>query len=148
MARYADGWMTNKLSPDEFKSQWARIAAMAREEGRDPARLGSALYHNININEDRQAALTESKTFLDAYYSSKFKPDFVEGWTVAGGPAQCIAELRAYFEAGVGHMALGSRRGTSAAQLTRFLNEVAPAFAGRRPRPGRHVYPSWHSTRT
>ena len=26
---------------------------MAREEGRDPAKLGSALYHNININEDR-----------------------------------------------------------------------------------------------
>src|SRR6185503_14351205 len=55
VARYADGWMTNKVSPDQFRRQWARIAAMTREEGRDPARLGSALYHNININEDRQA---------------------------------------------------------------------------------------------
>ncbi len=32
---------------------------MAREEGRDPASLGSALYHNINVNEDRQAALAQ-----------------------------------------------------------------------------------------
>src|SRR3989475_3406188 len=46
VARYADGWMTNKLSPDEFRRQWARITALARQEGRDPATLGSALYHN------------------------------------------------------------------------------------------------------
>src|SRR5215472_323104 len=77
IARHADGWMTNKLTPDEFRQQRSRIAAMAREEGRDPARLGSALYHNININEDRQAALEETKAFLDSYYTSNFKPDFV-----------------------------------------------------------------------
>ena len=102
---------------------------MARGEGRDPARLGSALYHNININEDRQAALEESTAFLDAYYTSKFSPGFVEGWTVAGGPKQCVAELRAYFEAGVGHMALRLTSWDQRGQLARFLNEVAPAFA-------------------
>jgi alkanesulfonate monooxygenase SsuD/methylene tetrahydromethanopterin reductase-like flavin-dependent oxidoreductase (luciferase family) len=132
VARFADGWMTNKLSPDEFRQQWARIAAMAREEGRDPARLGSALYHNININQDRQAALEESKSFLDSYYTSNFKPGFVEGWTVAGSPAQCIAELRSYFEAGVGHMALRLTSWDQRGQLRRFLDEVAPAFAGGR----------------
>src|SRR5262245_28043471 len=104
VARYADGWMTDKLSPAEFTEQWGRITALAREEGRDPARLGSALYHNINVNEDRQAALEESKAFLDAYYTSKFHPGFVEGWTIAGPPERCAAELRAYFAAGVGHM--------------------------------------------
>ena len=128
VARFADGWMTNKLSPDEFRQQWARIAAMAREEGRDPARLGSALYHNININEDRQAALEESKAFLDAYYTSRFSPAFVEGWTVAGSPKQCIAELSAYFEAGVGHMALRLTSWDQRGQLARFLEEIAPAF--------------------
>ena len=100
VARYADGWMTNKVSPAQFREQWARIAKMAREEGRNPDALGSALYHNININEDRQQALEESKTFLDTYYTSKFSPAFVEGWTVAGSPAQCIAELREYVGGG------------------------------------------------
>jgi alkanesulfonate monooxygenase SsuD/methylene tetrahydromethanopterin reductase-like flavin-dependent oxidoreductase (luciferase family) len=128
VARFADGWMTNKLAPDEFRRQWATVTAMAREEGRDPARLGSALYHNIHINEDRAAALEESKTFLDTYYSSKFSPAFVEGWTVAGSPARCIEELRAYFAAGVGHMALRLTSWDQAGQLRRFLNEVAPAF--------------------
>jgi alkanesulfonate monooxygenase SsuD/methylene tetrahydromethanopterin reductase-like flavin-dependent oxidoreductase (luciferase family) len=129
VARLADGWMTNKVSPPEFREQWARIAAMAREEGRDPARLGSALYHNININEDRQAALEESKAFLDAYYSSRFSPAFVEGWTVAGSPEACIAELRAYFAAGVGHMALRLTSWDQRGQLARFLGEVVPALA-------------------
>src|SRR5918992_1318224 len=54
VARYADGWMTNKLAPDQFREQWGHITAMAREEGRDPATLGSSLYHNLHINEDRQ----------------------------------------------------------------------------------------------
>src|SRR5881628_2004495 len=129
VARYADGWMSNKLSPDEFRRQFERIKAMAHEEGRDPARLGGALYHNININEDRQAALVESKKFLDSYYTSNFSAAFVEGWTVAGGPKQCIEQLRAYLDAGLGHMALRLTSWDQRGQLQRFLTEVAPAFA-------------------
>ena len=129
VARYADGWMTNKLSPEEFRSQWSRIAAMAREEGRDPASLGSALYHNININEDRQAALEESKAFLDKYYTANFSARFVEGWTAAGSPKQCVEQLRAYLDAGLSHVALRLTSWDQRGQLKRFLTEVAPAFA-------------------
>ena len=131
VARYGDGWMTNKVSPDQFRQQWARITTMAREEGRDPSRLGSALYHNININADRQAALEESKAFLDRYYSANFSSAFVAGWTAAGTPKQCIAELGAYFEAGLGHIALRLTSWDQRGQLKRFLAEVAPAFGGR-----------------
>jgi alkanesulfonate monooxygenase SsuD/methylene tetrahydromethanopterin reductase-like flavin-dependent oxidoreductase (luciferase family) len=130
VARYADGWMTNKVSPAEFREQWARIGRLAWEEGRDPASLGSALYHNININEDRQQALEESKAFLDAYYTSRFSPAFVEGWTVAGSPAQCVAQLREYAAAGLGHVALRLTSWDQRGQLKRFLDEVAPALAG------------------
>jgi alkanesulfonate monooxygenase SsuD/methylene tetrahydromethanopterin reductase-like flavin-dependent oxidoreductase (luciferase family) len=128
IARHADGWMTNKLSPDEFRQQWSRIGAMAREEGRDPAKLGSALYHNINIGEDRQKGLEETKAFLDTYYTAKFSREFVEQWTIAGGPKQCIEELRAYFAAGVGHMALRFGSWDQVGQFKRFLTEVAPAL--------------------
>jgi len=131
VARYADGWMTNKLSPPEFRTQFARVRAMAGEEGRDPAKLGSALYHNVNINEDRARALEESKAFLDTYYTAKFTREFVEQWTIAGSPGQCIAELRAYFDAGVGHMALRLASWDQQGQFKRFLGEVAPAFGGR-----------------
>jgi len=130
VARYADGWMTNKLSPAEFADQFARIKAMALDEGRDPARLGSALYHNINVNEDRRAALEESKKFLDTYYTANFSAKFVEQWTVAGSPKQCVEELRGYFAAGLGHMALRLTSWNQRGQFERFLREVAPAFGG------------------
>ena len=122
--------MTNKVTPTQFRQQWGRITAMAREEGRAVAKLGNALYHNLNINEDRQAALAESKTFLDKYYTANFSPAFVEGWTAAGSPEQCIEELQAYFDAGVQHVSLRMTSWDQQGQLKRFLNEVAPAFTG------------------
>ena len=131
VARYADGWMTNKLSPAEFAQQFGRIRAMAREEGRDPSALGSALYHNINVNEDRDAALAEAKAFLDAYYTAKFSLQFVAQWTIAGGPKECAEQLGAYSAAGLGHMALRLASWRQRDQLARFLGEVAPALGGR-----------------
>jgi len=130
VAKYADGWMTNKLSPSEFAEQFGRIKAMAKDEGRDPARLGSALYHNINVNEDRQAGLEESKKFLDTYYTSNFTAKFVEQWTISGDPKSCAAQLRAYADAGLGHMALRLTSWDQRGQLARFLNEVMPRFGG------------------
>jgi len=126
VAKYADGWMTNKLSPSEFAEQLGRIRAMAKEEGRDPIALGSALYHNIHVNEDRQTALEESKKFLDAYYTSNFTAKFVEQWTIAGGPKSCAEQLRAYTEAGLGHMALRLTSWDQKGQLKRFLEDVMP----------------------
>lgn len=128
VARFADGWMTNKVTPQEFKSQWARVLAIAREEGRDPAKIGSALYHNININEDRKAALDESKAFLDKYYTSNFSMKFVEGFTTAGSPKQCIEELKSYFNAGLEHITLRMTSWNQTGHLQRFLREVVPAL--------------------
>ncbi len=128
VARFADGWMTNKVTPEEFRSQWKRIQAMVREEGRNPAKMGSSLYHNINIKEDRKAALDESKAFLDKYYTANFSMKFVEGFTTAGTPKQCIEELRAYFAAGLDHITLRMTSWDQTGQLNRFLKEVAPAF--------------------
>src|SRR5207302_348614 len=66
VARYADGWMTNKLSPSEFRAELGRVRAIAGGDGRDPAALGSALYHNININDDRAKALEVARTSYEA----------------------------------------------------------------------------------
>jgi alkanesulfonate monooxygenase SsuD/methylene tetrahydromethanopterin reductase-like flavin-dependent oxidoreductase (luciferase family) len=128
VAKFSDGWMTNKVTPEEFKSQWNRIQAMAIEEARDPKAIGTALYHNITINEDRSAALAESKAFLDKYYTSNFSMKFVEGFTTAGSPQQCIEELKAYFDAGIEHITLRMTSWDQTGQLKRFLNEVVPAL--------------------
>src|SRR5262249_42697383 len=132
VAKLADGWMTNKLSPSEFAEQFGRIRVMTKEEGRDPAALGSALYHNINVNEDRQAGLEESKKFLDAYYSTNFTTKFVEQWTISVHPRPCAPDLPAYAEPGLGHTALRLTSWDQRGQLRRFLDEVVPAYRGRR----------------
>lgn len=133
VARLADGWMTNKVSPETFAEQWATIRRMASEEGRDPDRLGNVLYHNINIQPDREAALEESRRFLNAYYTADFSRPFVEAWTAAGPPERCVEQLRAYFEAGVQEITLRLASWDQQGQLELFLREVAPAFqvAGR-----------------
>jgi alkanesulfonate monooxygenase SsuD/methylene tetrahydromethanopterin reductase-like flavin-dependent oxidoreductase (luciferase family) len=53
---------------------------------------------------------------------------FVEGFTTAGSPQQCIDELKAYFAAGIEHITLRMTSWDQTGQLKRFLEEVAPAF--------------------
>ena len=50
---------------------------------------------------------------------------------MAGDPKRCAEELRAYFEAGVGHMALRLGSWDQRGQFKRFLTEVAPAVTRR-----------------
>jgi alkanesulfonate monooxygenase SsuD/methylene tetrahydromethanopterin reductase-like flavin-dependent oxidoreductase (luciferase family) len=128
VARYADGWMTNKVSPDQFQAQWSEILRIANEQGRNASTIRSSLYHNININEDRKAALEESKAFLDRYYTFDFSPAFVEGFTTAGSPERCIEEIKSYFGAGLNHITLRMASWNQKGQFDRFVNEVAPAF--------------------
>lgn len=127
-ARLADAWMTNKASPDQFRDHWTRIKGFAREEGRDPDQLGNVYRHSININADRQAALEESKAFLEKYYDTKFSAELVERRSASGSPQECIEQLKAYFDAGVQHISLRFTSWDQRGQLQRFVNEVAPAF--------------------
>ncbi|MBI4279180.1 MAG: LLM class flavin-dependent oxidoreductase, partial [Armatimonadetes bacterium] len=128
VARYADGWQTNKITPAQFADLWGRIQTMAREEGRDPARLGNCLYHNLNVNPDREAAYEESKRFLDAYYLGNYSRRFVDSWTTYGPVERCIAELKAYFEAGVQQITLRFTSWDQLGQMRIFLKEIVPAF--------------------
>src|SRR5207244_13380072 len=111
-------------SPSEYAEHDDRIHEKPKEEGRAPAAHSRALYHNINNNEDRQAGLEESKKYLDAYYSTNFTAKFVEQWTISGDPKSCAAELRAYADAGLGHMALRLTSWDQRGQLRRLLDEV------------------------
>jgi alkanesulfonate monooxygenase SsuD/methylene tetrahydromethanopterin reductase-like flavin-dependent oxidoreductase (luciferase family) len=129
VARLADGWMTNKIPPAVFAEQWSTIRRMAREEGRNPDTLGNILYHNINIQPDRDAALAESTKFLNAYYTANFSRPFVEAWTAAGPPERCIKDLQAYFDAGVQEITVRLTSWSQRDQLDLFLREIAPAFA-------------------
>jgi alkanesulfonate monooxygenase SsuD/methylene tetrahydromethanopterin reductase-like flavin-dependent oxidoreductase (luciferase family) len=126
VAKTADGWMTVQMFPGTLKSTWTTICGYLKDEGRDPAAFPNMVYHNVNINADRQAALEESKRFLDEYYGPVFSPAMVESWTAAGTPAQCIEHLQALKRDGARTVTLRITGWKQEEQYARLVNEVLP----------------------
>lgn len=128
IARLADGWMTTLLVPEEFGQRWQAIRRALDDEGRDSARFDNCLYYNANINEDHEAALQESKRFLDAYYETDFSRTAVESWVALGGPERVIANIRRFVDAGAREITIRLTSWDQRGQLRRLMTEVMPAF--------------------
>jgi len=130
VARLADGWMTTRLSAGSIRANWTGIAGYLRDEGRDPEAFPTMAYHNVNLNPDRQAALDESKRFLDAYYGPVFSPSMVEAWTAAGTPEECVDHLRGLLAEGPKAVTLRITSWRQAEQFDRLLGDVLPRLEG------------------
>jgi alkanesulfonate monooxygenase SsuD/methylene tetrahydromethanopterin reductase-like flavin-dependent oxidoreductase (luciferase family) len=126
VARIADGWMTVQPWPGLLRENWAKLTEYLKDEGKDPSVFPTIEYHNINVNTDRQAALVESKRFLDEYYGPVFAPPMVEAWTAAGNPAQCIEDLLQLKRDGAKAIALRITSWDQEGQYERIVNEVLP----------------------
>jgi alkanesulfonate monooxygenase SsuD/methylene tetrahydromethanopterin reductase-like flavin-dependent oxidoreductase (luciferase family) len=125
VAKYGDGWMTTMNTPESFAQNLASIRSYAQEEGRD---LGPhfevCLYYNINVNENREAAFQESKSFLDTYYAMDYPRPLVEMWVAMGSPQQCIDCLQAFIDAGATTITLRLTGYDQKHQFERVTNEV------------------------
>jgi alkanesulfonate monooxygenase SsuD/methylene tetrahydromethanopterin reductase-like flavin-dependent oxidoreductase (luciferase family) len=124
--KHADGWQTSIPFAEEVRWRLQDIRRKASDAGRDPATLPTSLYHNINVNEDRRAALEESKRFLDTYYTTDYAPSFVEAWTAAGSPEQCVEHLRVFEEMGIDEVELRCTGWDQFGQLRRVIEDVLP----------------------
>ena len=130
VARLGDGWMTTRKSPEDVQRSLAMIRGYARETGHDlKPDFEVAIYHNINVNEDRDRAFAESKRFLDSYYSVDYGQDILDLWVAAGSPAQCIQTLQRYVDAGATTILLRVTGYDQKRQFKRVTEEVLPAFA-------------------
>jgi alkanesulfonate monooxygenase SsuD/methylene tetrahydromethanopterin reductase-like flavin-dependent oxidoreductase (luciferase family) len=109
---------------------WRRLQEIQGEEGRDPAAFPTMEYHNVNINEDKQAALDESKKFLDNYYGPVFNEPMVASRTAAGSPEECAEHLRELRDAGAKEIALRITSWDQERQYQRLVNEVLPLVNG------------------
>jgi alkanesulfonate monooxygenase SsuD/methylene tetrahydromethanopterin reductase-like flavin-dependent oxidoreductase (luciferase family) len=130
VAKIADGWMTVQILPKMFAGNWARLSEALRAEGRAPESFGTIAYHNININPDRNAALNESKRFLDEYYGPIFSPEMVAAWTASGTPEQCATHLRELANDGAKAITLRITSWDQKGQFQRLVNEVLPRVQG------------------
>lgn len=123
---HADGWETSLWAVDDLRWRLGDIRDRLRAADRDVDAFETHLYHNINVNEDRAAALDESKRFLELYYSMEFSPERVAGWTAAGSPDECVRHLLAYKELGFSEVTLRITGWDQFGQLERVMTEVLP----------------------
>ena len=123
----ADGWMTHSVSPDGFRRSWDFILEVGRASGRDMAGFDNVLYHHVNVNDDKDAALADSKRFLDLYYSADYSRERLEAWLTYGPPRDCIAHLQRYAACGCRRITFRlSTMGDAMTQLRRLAEEVLP----------------------
>jgi hypothetical protein len=83
--------MTHSVSPDGFRCSWDFILEAGRANGREMSGFDNVLYHHVNVNDDKDAALADSKRFLDLYYSADDNKERLEAWLTYGPPRDCIA---------------------------------------------------------
>jgi alkanesulfonate monooxygenase SsuD/methylene tetrahydromethanopterin reductase-like flavin-dependent oxidoreductase (luciferase family) len=128
IARYADGWMTNQIELAMFRDYVGRLRELLTEEGRDPNKFKTVLYYGTSVNRDREQALGEAKTFLDAYYQKDFTRQGVEIWTACGPVEHCIDRVRGFIDAGVDHVTIRPIGEDLNEQLRIYLEEILPAL--------------------
>jgi alkanesulfonate monooxygenase SsuD/methylene tetrahydromethanopterin reductase-like flavin-dependent oxidoreductase (luciferase family) len=126
VVNHADGWETSLHEPEDLRWRISYLREYAREKGRDPSSVETHLYHNINVNENRQAALEESKEFLDIYYSTDYSMEEVDGWVATGSPQECIERLRLMRDVGFDEVTVRVAGWDQMGQLRRVINEVLP----------------------
>jgi alkanesulfonate monooxygenase SsuD/methylene tetrahydromethanopterin reductase-like flavin-dependent oxidoreductase (luciferase family) len=127
VGRVADGWMTHSVSPEGFQKSWQFILDAGKEAGRDVSKFDHVLYHHINVNEDKDAALADSKKFLDLYYTANYSKERLEAWLTYGSPKDCIENLKRFKAAGCQRVTFRiSTMGDPMHQLRRAVEEVLP----------------------
>jgi alkanesulfonate monooxygenase SsuD/methylene tetrahydromethanopterin reductase-like flavin-dependent oxidoreductase (luciferase family) len=127
VGRVADGWMTHSVSPEGFRKSWDLILKAGRDDGRDVSHFDHVLYHHINVNEDKDAALSDSKKFLDLYYGANYSKERLEAWLTYGSPGDCIQHLRRFKDNGCRRVTFRiSTMGDPMAQFRRAVEEVLP----------------------
>jgi alkanesulfonate monooxygenase SsuD/methylene tetrahydromethanopterin reductase-like flavin-dependent oxidoreductase (luciferase family) len=125
---HADGWQTAVWDHEDLAWRLQNIDELALEAGKDPRSIERHLYHNVNLNDDRDAAIEESKSFLDLYYSTDNPREHVAGWVATGSVEQVVEHIRRYEELGFDEITLRITSWNQEEQLDRFITEVLPHF--------------------
>ena len=119
-----DGYMTDSITPEEFRARWTLIQQSAAAAGRGVHE--ASLHLMVNIDDDPARARDEAREFLKRYYFMDLPEWRVEMWLAYGAPAMVAAKIRSYIDAGCTLPILRFASFAQTAQLRRFIGEVAP----------------------
>lgn len=131
-ARHADGWQASDMAgPEQIGMRIRRVKQEVDACGKDVDAYPISIYHNININEDRSAALAESRRFIDAYYApQRFSDEMVANWCAVGSPQECVEQLARIAGLGATEICLRLTSWDQEGQFGRLVTEVLPMLYG------------------
>jgi len=127
VGKYADGWMTTMVEPEEFREDVGRVREALRKHRRESNQFGMCLYYNVNMNNEKQKAAAESSDFLMKYYRED-PSGILDKWVAYGDQKDCIEKLEGFVKAGVDTFSIRFVAWNQIEQLKRFSSEVLPNF--------------------
>ena len=97
VVRLGDGWFPALTSPEEFKTDMAKLLAYGEEYGRpmNPREAGVLLL--THVSQDRDTAWRTVAPFLQGL---PLPPEEVAARCVLGTPQECVEKLQRFVEAG------------------------------------------------
>jgi probable F420-dependent oxidoreductase len=101
-----DGWFPNAPGPDHYRTQWNTIHQIAREAGRDPAKLTGAVYLTLTVDDSSAAAEARMDRFMEHYYGRPAAEMRARQANYAGPAAGVVEFLAGFVEAGASHLVL------------------------------------------
>ena len=132
IARLADGWLVNVISPEKLSSLWKKIQSYSTEYGR--TMRDNMLFYHICIDEDQERAEKELSAYGSAYYSPAFidkmqKNESLDLWASYGRADDCIKGIEKFVNAGANSILVRfATLEKTQRQMEIFVKDVAPSF--------------------
>ncbi len=127
VAKLADGYITMAVPADDFRRRLELIERCAHEAGRDLSRFEVAIHGMVNINDNRKAALEESRYYFNHYYGPGYpSEELLKIWLAHGPPEECARMIRSWIEMGITTPVLRFTSRNQLGQMERFVQEVLP----------------------
>ena len=130
VARLADGWITNSITPDLYRQCWEKILSFADEFGRtdEIQKIPQCLYVTMNVNPDGEKAEAQCGEFLSRYYHKTFDEVRKQLLVIAGDGDSVEEQLREYAGEGARVFVVRFAGGSQEEQLENFVSELLPRF--------------------
>lgn len=125
VARLADGWQTDSITPHNLRESWLRMQEHAAAQGRSLETAG--LHLMVNIGDDVERSRRAALAFLDRYYGvGALSEEKIANWIAAGPPAAVAEQIRRFIDAGCNLPILRFVDEDATGQLERCIAEVLP----------------------
>src|SRR5579872_1083002 len=127
VGKYADGWMTTMVSPEEFDEDLTKVLDYVAKYNKPKDEFKASLYYNVNMDEDKTKAKDESADFLLKYYRED-PSGILDLWVAFGNSGDVTKKLQAFIDAGVQDFNIRFVAWDQISQLKKFSTEVLPSF--------------------